>query len=284
MADAIIGNTQVTATKAAAIAAVVQKELKFQAKLLSFVTDVSAFCGKGMKSIAFPKLTSFTAVDRASGAAGDATVLTSSVDTLNLDISAYIAWLIDSQDEVQSTLNYSLEAAKRAASGLARFVDEKIIAQIFSEGEETATAANDITKAVILEMRQKYLKQNGDLSEAVLLISPYQETKMLLISEFSQAQIFGSSVIPSGQIGSVYGMPVVVHNGLTDYQYALVGKSGVAIGFQTAPMMSEQGANEYGASSKRVAVDQLFGVKCLEIAEAGAAAGKSALVIISNAE
>jgi hypothetical protein len=282
MADAIIGNTQVTATKEARIAALVQRELKFQAKLLPYVTDVSGFCGKGMKSISFPLLTSFTAVDRASGAAGDATVLTSSVDTLSLDKAAYVAWIIDSQDSVQSTLNYELECAKRAASAHARFVDDAIIAAIVAEGEETTTAANVITKAVILEMREKYLKQFGRLEDAILLISVAQEKAMLEITEFTQAQVFGNAVIPSGMIGSVYGLRVVVHAGLTDNQYFLMGKEGVAIGFQQSPMMSSQGANEYGASAMRTVLDQLFGVKCLQIAQAGAAVGKSALVIKHN--
>jgi hypothetical protein len=42
--------------------------------------------------------------------------------------------------------------------------------------------------------------------------------------------------------------------------------------------MSTQDANEYGASSKRTAMDQIFGLGGLEIQEQGAPAGKSPLV------
>lgn len=282
MSDAIHGNTQLAATKQDLVAAMVQRELKFQSKLLPFVTDVSQFAVKGAKTVSFPRLASFTAVDRATGVAGDATTILSSTDQLALDKAAYVAYIIDSQDSIQSVLNYELECAKRAASAHARFVDTTILANVESEAEATATASALITRDVILEMRKKYLKQFGLIEEASLWISPDQEEAMLKISQFTEAQIYGNSSIPSGVIGSVYGIPVVVHAGMSADQYYLVGKSGLAIGFQQSPMMSEQGANEYGAGAKRVAVDQLFGTKGLQIAEAGAAAGKSALMIKDN--
>ncbi len=279
MADAIHGNTQLVATKQDLVAAMVQRELKFQSKLLPFVSDYSQFAVKGAKTVSFPRLASFTAVDRASGVAGDATTILSSTDQLALDKAAYVAYIIDSQDSVQSVLNYELECAKRAASAHARFVDTTILANVESEAEATATVSALITRDVVLEMRTKYLKQFGLISEAALWISPAQEEAMLKITQFTEAQIYGNSNIPSGVIGSVYGIPVIVHAGMSDAQYYLVGKGGLAIAFQQSPMMSEQGANEFGAGAKRVAIDQLFGTKGLQIAEAGAAAGKSALMI-----
>ena len=279
MADAIHGNTQLVATKQDLVAAMVQRELKFQSKLLPFVSDFSSFAVKGAKTVSFPRLASFTAVDRASGAAGDATTILSSTDQLALDKAAYVAYIIDSQDSIQSVLNYELECAKRAASAHARFVDTTILANVESEAEATATISALITRDVILEMRTKYLKQFGLISEAALWISPAQEEAMLKIASFTEAQVYGNANIPSGVIGSVYGIPVVVHAGMSDAQYYLVGKGGLAIAFQQSPMMSEQGANEYGAGAKRVAIDQLFGTKGLQIAEAGAAVGKSALMI-----
>lgn len=279
MSDLIHGNTQLVATKQDLVAAMVQRELKFQSKLLPFVTDYSSFAVKGAKTVSFPRLASFTAVDRASGVAGDSSLILSSSDQLALDKAAYVAYIIDSQDSVQSVLNYELECAKRAASAHARFVDTTILANVESEAEATATTAALITRDVVLEMRTKYLKQFGLISEAALWISPAQEEAMLKITQFTEAQIYGNSNIPSGVIGSVYGIPVIVHAGMADAQYYLVGKSGLAIAFQQAPMMSEQGANEYGSGAKRVAIDQLFGTKGLQIAEAGAAVGKSALMI-----
>ena len=104
MADTVAGNTELGATKQDLIAALVQRELQFKAKLLPYFTDVSAYCIPGSKSISFPKLTSFTVVDRAEAAAGDATALTATVDQLSLDNNAYIAYIIDSMTKKQSSI------------------------------------------------------------------------------------------------------------------------------------------------------------------------------------
>jgi len=281
MADAITGNTELSATKQDVIAAIVQKELKFAAKLVPFVTDLSVYAGKGAKSVKVPKLTSFTVVDRASGAAGDATALTSSVDTIDLDQNAYVAWIVDSMDEVQTMIDAQIENARRAASAHGRYVDTAIITKAEAVAVATTTAGN-ISRNIVLEMREAILKRDGDLGMCLFAISPAQETAMLKVDEFTRADIYGSAVVPNGVIGRVYGIPVIVHNGLADAQFFLWEKSGLGIAFQRAPNMSSQPANEYGTSAQRVAMDQLFGVGGLHIAEHGVAAGLSALVVKDN--
>jgi len=281
MADAITGNTELSATKQDVIAAIVQKELKFAAKLVPFVTDLSVYAGKGAKSVKVPKLTSFTVVDRASGAAGDATALTSSVDTIDLDQNAYVAWIVDSMDEVQTMIDAQIENARRAASAHGRYVDTAIITKAEAVAVATTTAGN-ISRNIVLEMREAILKRDGDLGMCLFAISPAQETAMLKVDEFTRADIYGSAVVPNGVIGRVYGIPVIVHNGLADAQFFLWEKSGLGIAFQGAPNMSSQPANEYGTPAQRVAMDQLFGVGGLHIAEHGVAAGLSALVVKDN--
>ena len=128
MADLITGNTQLTATKNDVITALVQKELKFQSKLLPYVLDVSMFAVKGAKSISFPKFSSFTVVNRTSGAQGDASQLTGTADQMTLDFRAYIAYIIDSTDEVQSSVEVQSLFAQRAAGAHARYVDSQLIA------------------------------------------------------------------------------------------------------------------------------------------------------------
>lgn len=277
MADAIISNTQAAATKNDLITALVQAELIQEAKLMSTVMDVSKFAIKGAKSISFPKLNGFSVVDRASGAQGDATVLTASADKLDLDIAAYVAYIIDSQDAVQSTLEWELECAKRAASAHGLFVDTKIIAALESSGSAITTVSASLTKAVVIEMREKFVKAQGKLNACNLLISPEGESQLLLIDDFVKSDSYGSSNIPNGVIGKLYGMPVMVHTGLSATQYFLYGKDGMAVGFQQGAKMSSQGANEFGSGATRTAIDQLFGVKGMQLA-----AGVSALVIKDN--
>lgn len=277
MADLITGNTQLGPTKQDVIIALVQKELKFKAKLAGLVTDLSPFAVKGAKSISYPKFTSFTVIDRASGVAGDASQLTSSVDKLDLDFNAYVAWLVDQTDEVQSKVEVQALMAQRAAAAHARYVDSQIISVALAAAGLNVGLA-PITKAYILNMLNFIEKNDGNLDQTYLVIHPDQKKEMLNITEFTENQIYGAPTIISGQIGQVYGVPVVVHNGLTAGQAFMFEKEGLAIGFQQGPLMSEQMANEYGSQSKRVAMDQLFGVKGLQLGEKGLPATESPLI------
>lgn len=278
MADLITGNTQLAPTKQDLVAAMVQRELAFQAKLMRTVTDVSRFAVKGAKSISFPKLTSFTIVNRTSGAQGDSSVLTATNDKLDLDQNAYCAWVIDSFDLAQTTIEAELEFAQRAASAHGRYVDTRIIATLEAAGVATATPGN-ITRDIVLEMREGLLTRHADLAKLRLVIGPDQESEMLKISQFTEAQIYGNSNVPSGVIGSVYGVEVMLHTGVGASTYYMYEDSGLAVGFQKGPQMSEQGANEFGTGAKRVAMDQLFGTKGLQLGQQGVGATESALIV-----
>jgi hypothetical protein len=278
MPDVITGNTQVGPTKQEVIAAIVQKELKFAAKLAGYVTDVSQFAQKGMNQVSFPKLTSFTVQKRATGVAGDIQALTATKDTLALDQRAYVSWLVDANDAIQSTLDWDLESARRAAAAHGRQVDlDLIVALQAAAGLDVGAAP--ITRDFILNGRAFIKKNDGDLNQVVLVVSPEQEKEMHKISEFSQAQIYGNAVIPSGVIGSVYGMPVITHNGLADGEALMFEKSGCALAFQKAPAMDEQKAIAYGTGSKLVVLDQLYGIRALQLGEKGLLGTQSPLIV-----
>jgi len=278
---AVTGDTQLAPTKADIIGAIVQKELKFAAKLSGYFTDLSSLAVKGAKSVSYPKLSSFTVVDRASGVAGVASALTSAVDKIDLDKNAYVSWLVDSSDEVQSMIEVAIEFARRGATAHGRYFDSCLVDGLETHGVATTTAGN-VTRDVVLEMRKSLQKFDADLSQTGFFISPDQEEYMLKVAEFTNAQIYGGAVIPSGVIGHVYGVPVVVHNGLGASQYFMADKSGLAYAMQLAPKMAEQSAVEFGTSAKLVAMDQLFGVKGLELGEHGVGATLSPLIIKDN--
>ncbi len=281
MADVITGDTQLSSTKQDLIAALVQRELQAESKLFRTITDVSAFAVKGSKTISFPKLTSFTPINRASGAAGDAAALTASVDTLPLDQRAYVAWIIDSMDEVQTTIQAQMEFAKRAASGHGRYVDNQVISQLETVAFQSVNGGvpADITQDNILDMRRDLLKENADLNRLTLAVGFDQERVMLDIPDFVRSDAYGSSNIPNGVIGRLYGVPVVLSNLIGSQQALMYEKSACAIGWQRGPAMDKQPANEYGVGSERHAMDQLFGTKGMQLGEGSAAAGKSPLAI-----
>lgn len=277
---AITGNTELGATKQELIAAVVQKELAFSAKLMPYISDVSKFAVKGSKSISFPKLTSFAVQKRVEGVAGTQTVLAASNDKLDLDENAYVAWIIDATTKLQSNIQSESEFASRAAKSLGRQVDLDIVVELNAVAGLSVLggAPANITKGDILAMRKYILANNGELADTALLISVDMEAVMLDIADFVKADFYGASNIPDGVIGKVYGIPVVVTNAFTGQQAYMVEKAGCAIGFQKAPSMGSQPANEYGVGATLDAMDQLYGIQGLELEQAGAAAGKSPLV------
>ena len=276
MADAI---QTLPNTKNDLIISLVQKELKEKSFLFSTVEDLSRFAVKGAKSISVPKLTSFTAVSRTLGAAQDAVALTDSKDLINLDLFPYIAWLEDHADNYQSTIDYRIEASLRAASGHGRFVDNAVIAglEVVASLNINGAAPADITAANILLMRRTLMEKNADMNMVVFVIAPDQEEAMLKLPEFSRYDYRGNGASPilNGQIGSVYGVPVMIHNGVKAQQAFMYEKSGFGVAFSQSAMMSEQDANEYGSMSKRVAMDQALGMGGLQ---QGVGAAESPLV------
>jgi hypothetical protein len=275
---ALIANTEMAPTKMDLIVSMVQKELKFQAKLAQFFYDASQFAVKGNKSVSFPKLASFVASTRASGVAGVEQVIASTAEKLDLNQNKQVLWVIDPSDEIQSTLNWELETVKRASSAHARAFDTYLKTIALASAELTPTAGV-ISRNIVLEMIEYLGVNEANMDQVNLFIGPDSKTEMLKISEFTNAQIYGGAIIPNGQIGSVYGVPVVVHNGLASGEFFMADKDGLAYAFQKLPAYDEQKAIEYGAGCMKRTIDQLFGAKSLQIDEGTASSGKSALII-----
>ena len=126
-------------------------------------------------------------------------------------------------------------------------------------------------------MREQLLTNNADPENLYMAVSPAQESILLAIDEFVTPEKYGQAIIPGGVLGRLYGVNMIVHNGLVGDSYYMYDKAGMAVGFQMGPQMSEQGANEFGSQAMRVAMDQLFGVKALQVT-----GGVSALIAKDN--
>lgn len=273
------GSNEMDATKRAEIAALVQKEIAFRAMLLSTVTDVSRWAGKGNKSISFPKLDSFTAAERAAGASFAEQVVTSTVDTLDLDKRVGVHYIIDPDEEVESVLNWKLELAQRAGSAVARKYDLDVIARLESEGEAVGSAGA-ISRDLILDMREYLLDNEADIMDATLLVSVDQEKALLKIDEFKNQDIYGpNQAVRMGQIGTLYGMPVLRHSGLGANTFYMYARGGIATGFQKMPKLGTESAVEYGADAEKATLNTKYGVKGMQIDQGTASAGKSAWII-----
>lgn len=277
---AVTANTELVATKNALITSLVQKELIAEAKLLPTITDVSAYAGKGMKSISFPKFGSFTVEERVSGAASVPQALTATADTLALDIRATISWQIDSMDELQSSVQVQSEYIKRAAKAHAAAIDAKIVAALEAGAGYNQGAATTVTQAIILDMLEELQKNHANMGQLSLVMGPDQYKAMLAIADFVRADQFGAnpSALQSGMIGKVYGVPVIVQAGIAASKVYMYDKEGVAIGFQRGPQYGEVANPLLGVGSVTAVVDQLYGVKVLQDGALGKTAGTSPLI------
>jgi nucleoid DNA-binding protein len=278
---AVTGDAALQATKAEIIAAMVQKELISQSVLASTIMDVSRFAVKGAETVSFPKAGSFTVENRASGAQATIQNLTFAKDTMTLGFRATVSWLIDPMDELESVIDVDAEYALRAARSHAVYLDNQIIAELETVGDTTTTAGN-ISDAVILEMRAKILNQKADRRLLRLAISPDQEAIMLGINKFVTADNYGTSIVPSGALGTIYGIPVFITPELDTQQYFLYEQEGIAMAFQRGPMLDERKAPEYGAGAMLKTLDQKFGVKGMLLGQQGVGATESPLVVKDN--
>jgi N4-gp56 family major capsid protein len=284
MAFTVTGNTEIGETKQDLIASMVQKELAFQAKLTPYFTDLSAMVGPGMQSIAIPKLSSFTVSDRAEGSEGDVSALTSANDKLDLDKNLYVSWLIDSVTATQANIPAQILFAQRAAAASARKVDELIISELGNIAHSFINTGADanVTYANVLKMVRELEENDANMSDCVWLVSPAQKEAIFGLAEFKNQYQFGQAVLPSGVIGTILGIPVVMHSGMSSVQVYLAEKSGLAYAFQQRASYGEQPEIGYGVGSMRAAVQQIFGLKGMQLGQKGAASGKSPLVIGLN--
>jgi len=282
--DVITGNTEIGNTKQDLIAAMVQRELAFKAKLTPYFTDLSSLVGPGMQSISVPKLSSFTVADRAEGSAGEISALTSSADKLDLNQNLYVSWLIDPMTAIQSNIPAQLEFAKRAAAAQARKIDELIINELGNIAHAFINVGADanVTYANVLKMVKELEENEAEMSDCVWLVSPTQKESIFGLAEFKNQYQFGQAVLPSGVIGTILGIPVVMHSGMSSVQVYLAEKSALGYAFQKTASYAEQDEIAYGVGARRAAIDQLFGLKGMQLGQKGAASGKSPLVIGLN--
>lgn len=272
-----------TNTKADLIAALVQRELLERASLVPFVTNYSALAVKGAKSVSIPKLSSFTVQSRAFGAAAtENAALTDSVDVINLNQNNIVLFGYDSHDEQQSSIDYMTAAIQRASAAHGREINSDILATWTATAglDVNAGAPADITIADILDMREFLIGNYADMTKSYLVIAADQEKAMLKLPEFSRYDYRGgnSSPIVNGQIGFVYGVPVVINQQVASQQAFMVNMEGSGIAFQKAPMVAEDTALQYGTGGKQVAVDVLYGVGGLQLGQSGVGPTLSPLI------
>lgn len=285
-----IGDTQLAPTKQELIEATAQKALVKASVTLGSVRDVSNRAVKGAETISFPKFGSlFTVEKRGSGVAGTNQQISFGKDSLALSENAHIQWLVDAQDKTESTLNVDRELIELAGMEHGRQVDIDFNAAFETAGIATATAG-PVSQAIVLEMRRLLLKNKANPNRLFLKVSPEMEEELLKIDPFVSAEKYGQSAIPTGVLGLIYGVKVVMDVELTGQQYYMYDSMGMAFGFQRTPQFDSAPKPEFGAGAELQVLDQKYGIKALQIdvprafdaAGAALAGGLSAWIVKDN--
>lgn len=254
-----IGDTDLTATKNALIIETVQRELISKAVIMPTLADYSSRAVKGTKSVSVPRAGSFSVEDRATTVQAALANVTYATDTITLDQMSTVSWLVDPQDEVESQVSVQADLAGRAARAQAKNFDSLVHVGLEADSTATATTAATITKDVFLEMRETLLKAEGDLSQFTFLTGPAQETALLSIAEFVEADRYGAAIIPTGRLGTLYGVPVVISTVIDDDEYYMYDKDGYGFAIQRALNMGSRGAPEYGTTAELHTMDMKWG-------------------------
>lgn len=224
MADVITGVTETSAAAKAMVETMAQKYLIQESKMMGLISNYSSLAVKGASSIKLPKAGGFTVGDKAENTAASAQTSAFSVDTLSLDQHRVVQFLLEDIADVQTNVQAAQEYILRASKDLALDIDNKIIAQLRLASASapdhlikfTDTTNEDIELADIVAARKLLFLQNLDPREVFMLIGPDQEANMLKISDFIDASKYGSnSPIVNGEIGSVFGMKVVLHTSVS---------------------------------------------------------------------
>ena len=245
------------------IGELVQRELIAASKFAGSIMDVSRFAQKGMKSIEFPKTGSFTVVKKVSETAVTAEALTYSTDSLALDQQAVVQWHIEDKASMQSIVELEQDALGRASRAHARSIDVDVLAALRTApigvtGNSGGALRREGIVAAITALDAREVPEE----DRVFGIHPDEKADMFNITDFIDASRFGSNrIIQNGQIGEVFGVPVVVSTLVTAGSPLMFHKEAAAIGFQMAPRY--QMDKDLPNLAMLHSLDQLYGVTAL---------------------
>jgi hypothetical protein len=274
MADANLGITESTAVAEARIANLIQSFLIQESVMLDKVTDVSYLCGPGAKSVSLGRSSGFTVSSKGENVASvkdDSNAY--AVDTLDINIHRKVQWLWEDFASMAALPNIVADSIMKASKAVAKDMDDYVIAALIA-GASTSSpdhviqyndAANeDLDLSDILRIRALLQAQNINPMESYLGISPSQEKNLLGISNFIEAAKWGdSNPIQNGIIGKIYGMKVLVTNGLSASDKTIAWHpTALALGTQIAPRLQSQYVlSELGTL---FSVDTKYGLKVLD--------------------
>ena len=269
MADDFMSGPELSATQMDLIDSMVQSYLQEESVMIPLVMDKSALAGKGVKSIALPRAGGFTVNDKANKTAVDAQTTIFSNDQLNLDKHKVIQFIVEDRHDMQARINTVQESLLRASKDMALQVDIDIITELATTAQTVSQTGGvggfgvvAYNKGDIVELRKELRKEHLNVRELKLLVNPDREAELLQIDHFIRADHYGSSAVPNGMLGSLYGVEVFAHTEVDNEASLCFHKDAVAYASQMG--MRVQTDLDLANLGRRYSVDMLYGTKLLD--------------------
>lgn len=242
----------------------IQLELTNKAVLAPLCNDVSGWMIPGTKTIEFPSASSLTMGAFVDGYETEAERLTLTTEVLTIDTFKHRPVKIN--DKAKAFVNQDLGAiaVQRLVSAFVRTLEASLLVAIKDVSSSapdnilqlTGTSNLILTLADIRTAKYMLDKAYVPTEGRVILVSAKQESTLLGLSDFIDAAKFGSNEpIMNGQIGKIYGMPVIVVPGAED-AFMWVGnpKAAVAYAYAQSPKI------EFDRNIE--ALDDIYSLSC----------------------
>ena len=234
-----------------------------------------------------PRVSEETAAAKSAGSVVTYSANTDGEASISIDQHAYEAKRIDDIVRVQSSYDLFSLYAKSMGYGLAKKVENYLavdIIQSATANDVTLSADNTFTTALVRSGMQKLLDIGVDYTDGDthFYASPAGYMSLMSLGEFSDFQERGPEAgggagpNVTGQLGSIYGMPVYTSTdwdddgGTGDETASIFTKDSVLLAMQMEPRVQSEYDIDHLATS--VVADVLFGASLTQAA--GTAAGQ----------
>lgn len=246
------------------IAELVQVRLRAMSNLSSVFFDVTSFGQGGDKSISFPRWANKFNVQKLSGAQkGDDQEALFELDQLDLTEEAHIQWAIKKFDQARAKVQILQQAIAEATTAHGNQFNDDLYTELVSNIFADNKLSGSLDQAKVVDMIVQANKIRMPKTDRTFLFGNDAYGTLLKIDGFVDASKSNLDIVRSGQIGTLYGIPVVEDDSVATGVSLLVHRQAVAYGFGALPAIEDQKAIEYGTGSRRWVMDQLYGQKSM---------------------
>jgi hypothetical protein len=242
MAD--MGVTETGAIGQATVIETLQTYLQQESRLMDKITKYPV--QKGDTSLKIGRAGGFTVNTKSENTAVTAQTITYAADTLNLDTHQVIQVRLEDIADEQAKSNIIADMLMRMGKDMAYAIDQLIVTKLIlpsasAPDHRIAYTGSALGKADLLYARQLLHIQNIVFSECYIGVSPAQEAALLAIDDFVHVDKYGANAtgLSLGEIGRLYGAPVIMSNAFADAKTIVWHPTAVALAMQIQPKFEQ---------------------------------------------